>query len=365
MAFDTEAEAVKAQAELAAQKANSETNVLKMRDFDLRKQLEEQEKARATQQMALDAKVGEWQGAVQEYKDAKIDPDRRSTGQRVLGAIAVMFGAFGAGLTKGPNYALQIIESQIDRDVKAQEVDLAKKKTAVDLSQNAVAFFRQKGFDLQQSQLAAKSALMEQAQREIEQVSARYKTPEAQAKAQEAIAAMQSKQLAYTEQLKLSLQNPDKTVMQRPQSGGLSIGDMKDAQTIANNSDEIKQYKAARSAEDRFVALRDAGADGAAMMDFIASGMKQGSFTPTFIDMLKNRGLIDKAGEAIRSKFEGGVDPKLMNELQNGLAKMTSQSFKRAEGAIKQVKSMGLPGSLVAGDDTSNDAVKRLGGVRQ
>lgn len=57
------------------------------------------------------------------------------------GAIAVALGAFGAGLTGGPNYALQIINKRIDDDMKLQMARRNEK-------QNAINFYREKGFSL-------------------------------------------------------------------------------------------------------------------------------------------------------------------------------------------------------------------------
>jgi len=70
----------------------------------------------------------------------KIDPEgRRSTGQKILGGIALALGTFGSALSKTPNYALQVIKDSIDRDVDAQKEEIANAKDSAkmlsDLSQ--------------------------------------------------------------------------------------------------------------------------------------------------------------------------------------------------------------------------------------
>lgn len=44
----------------------------------------------------------------------------KSSGQKIASALAVALGAFGAGLTKGPNYALQILDKDMDDDHRQQ-----------------------------------------------------------------------------------------------------------------------------------------------------------------------------------------------------------------------------------------------------
>jgi len=60
----------------------------------------------------------------------KIDPNRYynnlSTGQKVAQGIALVLGGIGAGLTGGPNQALNIVKDFIDKDIDAQKNDQSK-----------------------------------------------------------------------------------------------------------------------------------------------------------------------------------------------------------------------------------------------
>lgn len=87
----------------------------------------------------------------------KMNPDHfwetRSTGQKISAAIGLVLGGIGAGLTKGPNYALQVIDKAIDRDIEAQKFNLQQGK-------NKLAFYMQQTGDLvSASQLAKADAL--------------------------------------------------------------------------------------------------------------------------------------------------------------------------------------------------------------
>lgn len=69
--------------------------------------------------------------AMSEHPD--IDPNRylgkMDTGGRVLTAIGLILGGMGAGLTGGPNQALQYLQTQIDRDIEAQRLGVEKKRS--------------------------------------------------------------------------------------------------------------------------------------------------------------------------------------------------------------------------------------------
>lgn len=61
-----------------------------------------------------------------------IDPDRyiksMSTGGRILQGIGLILGGMGAGMTGGPNFAYQKMQTDIDRDIQAQKDDLGRKQ---------------------------------------------------------------------------------------------------------------------------------------------------------------------------------------------------------------------------------------------
>jgi hypothetical protein len=76
-----------------------------------------------------DAQIAELQTAVDEAKQ-DVDPDRwwgsRGTGQKIAIIAASMLGGFTEGFTWGKvkNRALEMIDAAIDRDVRAQEVNI-------------------------------------------------------------------------------------------------------------------------------------------------------------------------------------------------------------------------------------------------
>lgn len=97
------------------------------------------------QTVELQKRQGEVDKASREYvKAAKdIDPNRFMSGGRgVLAAIAMAAGAYGATLGRTQNFAQQIIESAIDRDLQAQHMALNAKKDAMTMTQQAFQNYR-------------------------------------------------------------------------------------------------------------------------------------------------------------------------------------------------------------------------------
>lgn len=115
----------------------------------------------------------------------KIDPNRlwnsRSGGQKAGAAIAMILGGIGAGLTRGPNYALDVIDGAINRDIDAQKSELGKK-------QNLLSFHMQQGHDLDQARQLAMADLKDAAAAQLAAASNRFGGEKAQAAAQANIA---------------------------------------------------------------------------------------------------------------------------------------------------------------------------------
>lgn len=96
------------------------------------KQLQESNARLAAARAQSDDADRESQRRALELANRKIDPDRywhqKSTGERILGAIALAIGTFGSAISKTPNYAFQMVENSIDRDIAAQREDIQNAK---------------------------------------------------------------------------------------------------------------------------------------------------------------------------------------------------------------------------------------------
>ena len=129
----------------------------------------------------------------------------KSTGQKIGLGIALALGAFGQGMTGGPNTALQVINGQMNDFMSLQRRKADQKLKAIELRKGDVQTQRQARVDAM-SQLAA------QEQAAIGQVRAQIQSKLAIAKSQDQIAKLQqldaelanqaaSKQLEFEQQL--------------------------------------------------------------------------------------------------------------------------------------------------------------------
>ena len=97
--------------------------------LDQQKQVEE---ASAARKLAItnEASKSTNEAIAQAKADAAavkdIDPDRRSVPSKILGAVAMAFGGYGAGITHSRNFAQDIISEQVKNDVEAQKANIDK-----------------------------------------------------------------------------------------------------------------------------------------------------------------------------------------------------------------------------------------------
>lgn len=84
--------------------------------------------------------TNEIDNVINEVKSQKIDPNHfwneRSSLGKVSTAIGLILGGMSAGLTGGPNPALQFLNQQIDRDVEGQRMEMSKKMNALSALQH-------------------------------------------------------------------------------------------------------------------------------------------------------------------------------------------------------------------------------------
>lgn len=354
-----------AQANALAQEANQRAITTEQQNQSDAAELAKVEQDKAARIAKLDEAMSAYKKFSDDRKDGKRDFWATKSGGEIAGfTIGRILGAFGAALARTPNYSEEILNKEIDQHVRREEAEERRLGKAVDLAQNGYAFFRQQGLDTRQAQLARKQSMLEASQARVAAILATNKVPEVQANGQALLAALD--QTKAKNRIAMELDTQGKAVTQTvrmPVGNGVSVEDAKKLQEMAINDPSLKEYRAARSSADQFRALVDAKADGAAVMNFIATGMKQGSFTPTFVEMLKKRGYLDAAGEAIRSKFKGGYDPSLIKEMQGGLDSVLAVASRRADPAIRQLRTMGLPTALIIGGQSEQETAAAMGGV--
>lgn len=218
------------QAELEGLKAIEETNAQKKIYNQIASDEKNNQIKREALASALDAAELKRQAAVDSQMNMKVDPGRlmstKSTSERVGLVLASILGGIGAGLTHGPNMALEVINRAVDQDIDAQKSAIMNGRENVNMHNNTVAQLRSKGLDFDQSVLAAKQIKIEQLKRQMDTLASEYKTPEGELRAKAFNAAMDEK-LA---ELKLQQDNTAKAravqiLDKMPAPGGKALND--------------------------------------------------------------------------------------------------------------------------------------------
>jgi len=160
---------------------NLRANDAATRAFDLEQREREAERSKQFDEFALKAEKASEEFAKAEIKDPYAS---KSTGNKILSAISLGLGAFGAALTGGENTAMKIINSAIDRDIEIQKADINKKGDAVQNSRNLLADLTKKFGDERVAEAMTRRLLLESALRQNNITAAKFQGPLIQANSQ-------------------------------------------------------------------------------------------------------------------------------------------------------------------------------------
>lgn len=108
-----------------------------------------------------DAELNKYKAAVDELRNAKIDPMPLKGSERALAAIAMMFGSQGH-FAGNPNLAYDFVQKDIDRRIHAQEVELGNKRTALAGQESVLGQLRLQIGDAYVAREAYRGFLLEQ-----------------------------------------------------------------------------------------------------------------------------------------------------------------------------------------------------------
>jgi hypothetical protein len=270
-------------------------------------------------------------------------------GARIMAGISVALGAVGSALTKGPNYAMQIIDSAIQNDLAVQKANYEKLKGTFEADQTLYGQLKQRRLDdLQATQILLKTRY-DQAALQMEAAASKVSSEEAKNKA--AMLAAQLRQegakamMAATEGLKTTVQTQIKA------APGMAPGDVIDAR--AKFEDRVKKSPVgeAMGAENALRKFRDivkaGGAEGA-VIDFVAGkgGLGQGSVNEQFVALLNSMGLRDFAPDKIKRWWKGGASELMLKKIDNFLdaasKRATTAAMLHIPAIVEEAQLVGL-----------------------
>jgi hypothetical protein len=130
--------------------------------------------------------------------NGKIDGNRwwdsRDTGQKVSATIGMILGGIGAGMTGGPNQALEIIQNAISRDMEAQKANLGKK-------QSLLSMYVQQGHDVQDAMKLAAAHELAAVEGQLKASASRYAALETAPIAQSIAAQLQTRRVQMRQEV--------------------------------------------------------------------------------------------------------------------------------------------------------------------
>lgn len=113
------------------EKNKAETQAALQRSYLDRIQADTMQQREAEYQEKRAEQVAKYMAAEEAVANTKIDPRGsfgKSAGNTIASALAMGLGAFASSITGTPNYAMQLIESAIQRDIDAQKENLMGKR---------------------------------------------------------------------------------------------------------------------------------------------------------------------------------------------------------------------------------------------
>jgi hypothetical protein len=147
-----ELETLAGQREYAQEIAGQEYELARERTRKYDELVLEQQQKQQRRQQYMQAEIARVQDTISSFERTPIDPQRfykhpdgsTNYGKSILAAVAVGLGALSQAVKGGgPNNALRIIDTAINRDIDAQKQDLLTRKAGIGLQMNMLGQMRQ------------------------------------------------------------------------------------------------------------------------------------------------------------------------------------------------------------------------------
>lgn len=168
---------------------------------------------------------GKYDQAERDFRTAGVDESRYSKSfMGVLGHLGAALGAFASTASGTPNFAMQILQSKIADDIKAQETALNIKRDARD---NMLGVLNRELGSMDLAKKAVEGIRLRQAETHFKSLAAQAQSKEVEAKYLESAAALEGKYIDWREQYRLAAEGQitkSKNFVNQPGSAGRPAG---------------------------------------------------------------------------------------------------------------------------------------------
>lgn len=335
-------------AKAAAKQAGAEVAAREVREQELAASLKRQQdlmKEYATKKEENEGRVRERMAAMQSQQ---IDPQRffkeRGTWSQLSAALSIAAGAYASALTGGPNAALSIVNQAIDRDIDAQKSELQKKKDLVGLEDNLyakeMAFYN----DAQQAEASVRLTQLAAFENRLQKAVASSQNPAIAANAQKTLGSLREEAAKWKAML---APKGEQVTIREPMKTGIDAKTQLEAsnqiQKGLNDNKDLTNYRSARDTLRKLEASVAAGRPEIGTVDFVATYLKQGSFGPNLLEILKkSQPGVQNAADAVRIELGKGTSSTFVKDLRKflqedakALAKSVRPQLERMDAEAK------------------------------
>lgn len=199
----------------------------------------------------VEARMKDFQSAADEFKNAKIVDPRNEWGaaQKIGAALAMGLGAYAAAFSGGKNYAADIIESTIKRDLDMQEARINKLGVNAKNAEGALAQAYRKFGDMAQARSAVEMAAIAQLGEQARKQALASDSDNVKANADKLIAALEAKKFGVAAEAQKRVVSTTGKPVQRGVQGNefqtpYGIAPSKDAaNTVRQQAQEIDEAR--------------------------------------------------------------------------------------------------------------------------
>lgn len=168
----------------------------------------DQQRALIRSQVAKDEEL--LRRSIDEYKAMNENPSqhwsRASFGGKLVGGIAAAMGAFGAALARTPNFALEIMNKQIDDEMQAQRRNIEKAGSNIEAQKGILAQMYLKLGDVDKAEAAARAQIYDGLQMDLAAMRKNYPAKVYQERADAANAMLEQQKSAAILDYKMQAQ---------------------------------------------------------------------------------------------------------------------------------------------------------------
>lgn len=271
-------------------------------------------------------------------------------GARAMAGLSMALGAIGSAFAKTPNYAMEIIQNSIQNDLAIQKANYDKLKGTLEGQRTLYGQLVDRFKDENIASQTMMKIRYDQMAKQAEAAASKISDPEAKARIATLTAQMQQEgakaMMSATEGLKTSVQTQ---IRQGQKQAPIDIIKARSEFEERVKKSPVGDAISTQNAAEKFRSIVKAGANEAAIADFIAGkgGLGQGSYSPAFTATLNGLGITDLTVESVRKFFKGGVNPATVSKIQNFL---DAASVQAAQDSARHMPYIAQEAQLVGVD---------------